>query len=43
MTARQLAVAAWRVFPTDQADSAMTTLLAEQQQDGILPADPADA
>jgi WD40 repeat protein len=40
VTARQLAVAAWRVSPTDQADSAMTTLLAEQQQQGILPADP---
>ena len=40
MTARQLAVAAWRVFPTSQADSAITTLLTEQQQNGILPADP---
>ena len=40
VTARRLAVAAWRVFPTDQADSAMTTLLTEQQRDGILPADP---
>jgi class 3 adenylate cyclase/DNA-binding beta-propeller fold protein YncE len=40
VTARRLAVAAWRVFPTDQAGSAMTTLLAEQQQDGILPAGP---
>ena len=40
VTARQLAVAAWRVFPTGQADSAMTTLLTEQQQQGILPADP---
>jgi len=40
VTARRLAVAAWRVFPTDQASSAMTTLLAEQQQNGILPADP---
>ena len=38
MTARQLAVAAWRVYPTDQASSAMATLLAEQQQDGMLPA-----
>ena len=36
--ARRLAVAAWRVFPTDQAGSAMTTLLAEQQQNGMLPA-----
>src|SRR6185437_7670204 len=40
VTARRLAVAAWRVFPTDQAGSVMTTLLAEQQQNGILPADP---
>ena len=39
-TARQLAVAAWRVFPTDQASSAMTTLLAEQQQSGTIYADP---
>jgi hypothetical protein len=31
LTARRLAVAAWRVFPTDQARSAMTTLLIEQQ------------
>ena len=36
LTARQLAVAAWSVFHTDQAKSAMETLLAEQQQDGIL-------
>ena len=35
-TARRLAVAAWRVLPTDQALSAMTTLLAEDQQQGIL-------
>jgi WD40 repeat protein len=40
VTARRLAVAAWRVFPTTEASSAMTTLLAEQQQNGILPADP---
>jgi sugar lactone lactonase YvrE len=40
MTARRLAVAAWRVFPTAQARSVMTTLLAEQQQDGILVGDP---
>ena len=40
VTARRLAVAAWRVFPTDQAGSVMTTLLTEQQQNGILPADP---
>ena len=42
LTARQLAVAAWRVYPTDQAASVMTTLLAEQQHDGILPGDPAN-
>ena len=35
MTARRLAAAAWRVSPTDQASSAMATLLAEQQQDGM--------
>src|SRR5215467_1188959 len=40
VTARRLAVAAWRVFPTAEAYSAMTSLLAEQQQNGILPADP---
>ena len=40
LTARQLAVAAWRVFPTAQADSVMTTLLGEQQQNGVLYADP---
>jgi WD40 repeat protein len=40
VTARRLAVAAWRVFPTDQAGSAMATLLAAQQLNGILPADP---
>ena len=42
LTARRLAVAAWRVFPTDQAGSAMTGLLMEQQQDGILPGDPSN-
>ena len=40
VTARRLAVAAWAVSPTGQADSAITTLLAEQQQQGMLPADP---
>ncbi|HLK76936.1 MAG TPA: helix-turn-helix domain-containing protein [Streptosporangiaceae bacterium] len=40
VAARQLAVAAWAVFPTSQAASAITTLLAEQQQQGMLPADP---
>jgi WD40 repeat protein len=40
VTARRLAVAAWAVFPTSQAYSAITTLLAEQQQQGMLPADP---
>jgi hypothetical protein len=37
VTARRLAVAAWSVFPTAQAASAMTTLLTEQMQAGILP------
>ncbi len=41
VTARRLAVAAWRVYPTDQARSVMTALLTEQQQGGILPGDPA--
>ena len=40
VTARRLAAAAWAVFPTGQAASAITTLLAEQQQHGMLPADP---
>jgi WD40 repeat protein/transcriptional regulator with XRE-family HTH domain len=38
LTARQLAVAAWSVSPTDQAYAAMSALLAEQHQDGMLPA-----
>ena len=42
LTARRLAVAAWRVFPTDQAGSALASLLMEQQQRGILPGDPAN-
>jgi hypothetical protein len=41
VTARQLAVAAWGVYPTSQASAAMAALLAGQQQDSILPADPA--
>ena len=40
VTARRLAVAAWRISPTGQAGSIMTTLLTQQQQNGILPADP---
>ena len=40
VTARQLAVAAWSLSPTEQADSAMATLLTEQQQNGVLPVDP---
>jgi len=40
VTARRLAVAAWAVFPTSQAVSAITTLLVGQQQQGMLPADP---
>ena len=39
VTARRLAVAAWAIFPTSQAASAITTLLAEQEQRGMLPAD----
>ena len=33
-------MAAWRVFPTDQARSAMTALLADQHPDDVLPGDP---
>ena len=40
VTARRLAVAAWAVFPTGQANSAITTLLSEQQQQGMLPVGP---
>ena len=40
VTARRLAVAAWAVFPTGQAGSAITTLLAEQQQKGTPAAGP---
>ena len=40
LTARRLAVAAWRVFPTGQAGSVMASLLIEQRQRGILPGDP---
>jgi WD40 repeat protein/transcriptional regulator with XRE-family HTH domain len=44
VTARRLAVAAWRVFPTDQARTAMTTLLTEQQENGtILAVDPSSS
>ena len=43
LTARRLAVAAWRIFPTDQAGSALASLLMEQQQGGILPGDPANS
>ena len=42
LTARRLAVAAWRVYPTDQAASVMMKLLTEQQQDGILFGDPSN-
>ena len=34
-------MAAWRVFPTSQAAPVLARLLIEQQQDGILPGDPA--
>jgi len=40
VTARRLAAAAWRVYPTGQASAAMTTLVNEQQQDGDLPVAP---
>ena len=43
LTARQLAVAAWSVFPTDQAGSAVASLLMEQQQGGILPGNAANS
>jgi WD40 repeat protein/transcriptional regulator with XRE-family HTH domain len=43
LTARRLAVAAWRVFPTSQAGSVLASLLMEQQQRGILPGDPANS
>jgi transcriptional regulator with XRE-family HTH domain len=39
VTAGRLAVAAWHVFPTDQARSAMTTVLIERHQDAILRGD----
>ena len=42
LTARRLAVAAWRVSPTSQAGSVLANLLMEQQQRGILPGDPAN-
>jgi WD40 repeat protein len=38
LVAGQLAVTAWRVSPTPQAEQAMTSLQADQEQDGILPA-----
>ncbi|MGW7824577.1 caspase, EACC1-associated type [Streptomyces puniciscabiei] len=36
LRARRLATAAWHVSPTDQAGTAMSTLLTEQQQNGML-------
>jgi transcriptional regulator with XRE-family HTH domain/DNA-binding beta-propeller fold protein YncE len=42
LTARRLAVAAWRVSPTSQAGAVLANLLMEQQQRGILPGDPAN-
>ena len=42
LTARRLAVAAWSVYPSESALSIMTKFLTEQQQDGILPGDPAN-
>ena len=41
LTARRLAVAAWSIYPTDQAGSALASLLTEQQQRGIIPGDSA--
>jgi WD40 repeat protein/transcriptional regulator with XRE-family HTH domain len=41
LTARRLAVAAWRVSPTSQAGSVLANLLMEQQQRGLLPGNPA--
>ena len=38
VTARRLAAAAWHVYPTSQANSAITTLVTEQQDNGALPA-----
>jgi protein-disulfide isomerase len=37
VTARHLALAAWRVSPTGQARSLLTTLVTEQQRKGMLP------
>ncbi len=42
LTERRLAVAAWQIFPTDQAGSVLAGLLMEQQQDGILPGNPSN-
>jgi WD40 repeat protein/transcriptional regulator with XRE-family HTH domain len=42
LTARRLAAAAWRIFPTSQAGSALAGLLMDQQQGGILPGNPAN-
>jgi WD40 repeat protein/transcriptional regulator with XRE-family HTH domain len=43
LTARQLAVAAWRVSPTGQAGSVLANLLMEQRQRGILYGNPPPA
>jgi len=40
VTAGRLAVAAWSVFPTDQARSAMTAVLADPHPDDVLPGNP---
>ena len=40
VTAGRLAVAAWSVFPTDQARSAMTAVLADQHPDDVLTGNP---
>jgi WD40 repeat protein len=42
LTARRLAAAAWQVAATSQAMDAMAGLLTDQQQEGMLPGDPAN-
>jgi WD40 repeat protein len=40
VAARRLALAAWRIFPTQQAALLLQDLTSEQQAQGLLPADP---
>ncbi|HXZ72620.1 MAG TPA: WD40 repeat domain-containing protein, partial [Streptosporangiaceae bacterium] len=42
LTARRLAAAAWRIYPTSQAGSVLAHFLMDQQQGGILPGNPAN-